>query len=180
MWAAAAAEQDRGWGGPVAILIAVGVFFAYTQFREWWQGRREIENPSPTPPGDGVTDEDPQVEDGVTGDDTNDGASDDTSWWGQRTRLADGSILVRRAAAVFRTGSSRLPEDDEQPAELVEPEPEGLDEVRGEKRAEFADRLVASPVRYTDAVLAIRHTYQVSESTAKKAIAAARERQSQS
>lgn len=173
---AAAAEQSRGWGGPIAILIALAAFFAYTQYRAWWHSRDEIENRSPTPPWGRGHDEDPQVADGVTDDDTTDDTDGETvnDFGNTRTRLADGSILVRRAKAVFRTGSSRLPEDDGQPA--APDEEEGAAEVGGETREEFADRLVAATVRYSAAVDTIMRAYGVSERTAKRDLAAAQER----
>lgn len=187
MLAEAVAEQDRGWGGPAAILIALAAFYAFTQYREWWQARK-IQKPSPPPPRGRVHGEDPQVGDGVTTDDTTAESGDDTMpWWRmgvERIELANGSTLVRKAQAVWRTGSSELPED-EPPVEDDEivigfevygPGTEGLDEVGGESRADYVDRLLEVGVRYTDAVAAIMRDYEVSESTAKRDIAEARGR----
>lgn len=53
--AAAAAESDRGWGGPLALIIACAVFWLGTQAHARWKSTRE--NPSPTP----------ALEGGVTG-----------------------------------------------------------------------------------------------------------------
>lgn len=168
MLAAEVVETDRGWGGPVAILIAVAGFWVYTQWREWWKLRKEmIQNHSPTPPWVRGDSEDPQVEDGDTGDVT----GDVTGWWGERIRLADGSVLVRRARAVFATGSSRLPEDDDQ----GEPDADD-DEMLGETRAQYADRLVVESMRYSVAVDAIVRAYGVSGRTAKRDLAEAAER----
>jgi hypothetical protein len=179
MLAAEVAEANRGWGGPAAILIALAAFYAITQYREWWQARK-IQIPSPTPPRGGGHDEDPQVADGVTDDDTTDDTEPWWAGWQERIPLADGSTLVRQAKAVWRTGSAELPEDDEPDEPAAEPDDDedqdGDDEVRGETRAEYADRLIAVPVQYTAAVQAIMRAYGVSESTAKRDIAAAQER----
>lgn len=169
---AVAVEQNRGWGGPVAILVALAAFYSYTQYRAWWEARKEIQNPSPPPWARRGDTEDSQVGGGVTDDDTTADTEEATpNRWGlTRIRLADGSTLTRRAQAVWRTGSSRLPEDD-QPADADRDE--GEDEVGGESRAEYADRLVAATVRYGAAVDAICRAYRVSERTAKRDLAAA-------
>lgn len=172
MMLAAAVEPERGWGGSVAILIALAAFYSYTQYRAWWQARKEIDNPSPPPRTGRGDSEDPQVGDGVTDDDTSDVTDEEepNRWGLTRIRLADGSTLTRRAQAVWRTGSSRLPEDE------VVAEGQGEEEVGGETRAEYADRLVAAAARYSAAVDAIVRAYGVSERTAKRDLAAAAER----
>jgi hypothetical protein len=172
MLAAEAVEQSRGWGGPAAILIALAAFYVFTQYREWWR-LRKIQNSSPPPPGGWGDSEDPQVGVGDTDDDTADVTDDETpnAWGLTRVRLADGSVLKRRFQAVWRTGSSELPEDDE-----ADDEDQGADEVEGETREEFADRLVAATVRYSAAVDTIVRAYGVSERTAKRDLAAAAER----
>jgi hypothetical protein len=174
---AAAVEPNRGWGGPVAILVAITLFFAYTQFRDWRQLRKEIDIPSPTPPWERRRDEDPQVAVGVTDDDTTDDTDEDTvnNFGLRRIRLADGSVLKRRAQAVWRTGSSELPEPDEAAVEPVD-DRDGEGEVGGETRADYADRLVAEPIRYSGAVDAIVRAYGVSERTAKRDLAEAARR----
>lgn len=173
-----ALPPDEGLSRLVALLAAAGIAYAAIMLHQWWQ-ERKIQNPSPPPPTSGGHDDDPQVGDGVTTDDTTAESGDDTTpWWRmgvERIELANGSTLVRKARAVWRTGSSELPED-EQPAAASDDEDDGLDEVGGESRADYTDRLLEQQIRTTDAAKAIMRTYEVSESTAMREIRAARQR----
>lgn len=122
MLLAAASEPQRGWGGPVALVVAVGLFYLFTL------AYAKIKNPSPPPPG-GVTpkpitagqrrprpiaakpeprvDPDPELHETKF---PNRDAADDKPWWGRRIKLPDGSTVVRNIRHVARTGESPPPE----------------------------------------------------------------------
>ena len=163
---AAAAQPDEGWGKLLAMLGALAVAWLATELHQRWMARGDH---SPTPPGPRPISGPPAETDDPDTDDTDDPGS----WWGSRIRLADGSVLVRRAAAVWRTGSHQLPEDDDQ-ADVDEVLVDELEE--GETREETADRLVQLRCRYADAVREIMAAHDVSESTAKRDLAAAQKR----
>lgn len=149
---AADAAQPAGWAHLVALAVAILIAVLCVSGHQWWMGERD---PSPTPPDEDGTDLTP----GETGDLTPDDTTDDTGWWGRRITLADGSRVVR-----YRPDSDY----DDEPNDDQE-----------ETRDEMADRLVASGGRYSDAVREIMNAYDCSESTAKRAIAAAQERRGQ-
>jgi hypothetical protein len=74
--AATAAEPERGWGGPVALVIAGLVFWLGIQAHNRWKSTRETPSPTPTLIG-GVTGVKPQVTAGsdTTTDTTPEGAA---------------------------------------------------------------------------------------------------------
>jgi hypothetical protein len=159
MLLAAADAANQGWANTLGMLAAGVIIYAIWHVdRRITANREGEEDHSPTPPWarrSGVT---PGETDEPDPDDTDFDTPDDTGWWGRRIRLADGSTLVRREHA-----------DEE---DVDEPDDEDL----GETREEMADRLVRLRCRYSDAVREIMNAFEVSESTAKRAIARAQER----
>lgn len=137
MLIAAASEPQRGWGGPVALVVAVAVFYLFTLVYD------KIKNPSPPPPGGAI----PKT---ITAGQSKPRpiaarpepvatpqpglhqttfpgrkSTDDKPWWGRRITLPDGSTLVRSMAHIARTGESPPPEPDPEP----EPERDDFDDA---------------------------------------------------
>ncbi|OKI52842.1 hypothetical protein [Micromonospora sp. CB01531] len=150
---AAAQEPHRGWGGPVALLIAVAVFITIATLHDVWM-RRGL--PSPTEGDD--------TEDGVTAQvskvsDTDD-TDRDTNWWG---RIVEHGGRRVRVDGPPRDEALDLELDDEEPAETLE---------------EAVDRMDRQGVPYAEIVRRVMADHQVSESTAKRAIRRSREARS--
>jgi hypothetical protein len=96
---AAAAEPSRGWGGPVAILVAFAVMYLIHRIVQYREGH------SPPPPGHARIGAKPQVSEVPGTNDTDRG----TNWWGRIVTDETG----QRVRQVWKTGSSELPADDE-------------------------------------------------------------------
>ncbi|MEU8821786.1 hypothetical protein [Actinoplanes sp. NPDC048796] len=163
--AVTAAEPRRGWGGPLAILVA----FAVIGIMHLIKVRNEnLKTPSPTPPKPLPRGAKTQVSVVSDTDDTDAG----TGWWGSIVDLGDGR-RVRRVKAVLATGSSRLPEDDEPvDGELVEDDIDlTLDEPAepDSLKAWVAQNL--GRLGYADLVREGMRLWQVSERTVKRRIA---------
>lgn len=152
MFTLAAQEPQRGWGGPVALLIAVAAFIALATLHDAWMRRRGL--PSPTEgddPDDGVN---PQV---GSVSDTSDTAGD-PGWWGR---------IVERGGRRVRVAAP--PADDDVDLALDD-EPETLEEA--------VARLDAEGVPYAEIVRRVMADFRVSESTAKRRIRDSREARS--
>jgi hypothetical protein len=156
MLLAVEAATGRGWGHLVG--LAIGTVIAVLAYGtvQWWRDYRGL---SPTPPDEDETDVTPGETDDLTPDDTIGDTTPDTGWWGQRIRLADGSIVVRQPHALDVA-------DDDIDVDLEDEE----------TREEMADRLVAGGGSYADWVREIMGAFDVSEATAKRAIRDARDR----
>jgi hypothetical protein len=155
----AADAQPAGWAHLVGLLVALLIASLAVGAHQWWTDGR----PSPTPPWS-RTKALPPGETRDTGpDDTDFETADDTEFdTGEGRRivtLPDGSRVVRYYSYAA---------DD-----LDDPEGEFEED---ETREEMADRLVASRCRYSDAVKEIMNSFDVSESTAKRAIGEAQRR----
>jgi hypothetical protein len=154
---AAAVEPHRGWGGLIAIAIALGC--------AWLVHLATRRNASPTPPTPGPSRVDTQVKAVSDTDDT----SADTDWWG---RIEEhGGVRLRRFRAVLATGSSDLPEDDvDHDIDLAL-----ADEERApEKVEDLVDRLDRAGTGYMDIVRRLIADYGISEATAKRRVRDAR------
>lgn len=149
---AATQEPARGWGGPVAILIAVAIFIAFAALHYTWQERRGL--PSPTEedaPDTGVNSQVSVVSD-------TDDTGRDTSWWGR---------IVERDGRRVRI-DERAPRDEELDLALEEDE-------QAETLEEAVDRMDRQGIAYAEIVRTVMATYRVSESTAKRRIRDSRE-----
>ncbi|MBB4749112.1 hypothetical protein [Actinoplanes lobatus] len=159
--AAPAAGTDEGFGWLIAMLIAALVAVLAIGGHQAWMDQH---GPSPTPPWARRSRVTPGETREPDPDDTDFDTEDEPDEWGppwaRRIRMADGSVLVR--------GQSHADQGDEE-------EPDA-DEEQEETREEMADRLIRIRCRYSDAVREIMAAFDVSESTAKRAIAAAQER----
>lgn len=190
---AAASEPQRGWGGPLALLAAVGLFVLFRAAYLRW-------GPSPTPPpkreprairrghgGEPASDLQEAPKGGVSGesgepaqytqfpardttspgvDPTPDPAPEPTTW-GQRIRLPDGSTLVRNMAHIARTGNS-LP-----PAEPRDDFDDALDLVAEPEPDELDEWLVwaaEQDLGYRERVRRAVDRFGDSESTVKRRI----------
>lgn len=156
--AVAAAEPHRGWGGPLAILLAfagIGLVHIIVERRK---------NLSPTPRQAQGHRANPQVSEVPDTSDT----EVDTGWLGRIVTTPDGT-RVRQILQVWRTGSTELPADEpdgELDLDLTDySEPEDLN---GWVRDNL-DRL-----GYADLVRAGMRRWQVSERTMKRRIADAK------
>ena len=92
---AATTEPHRGWGGPVAILIAVAAFIAFATLHDVWMRRRDL----PSPTGEDDTDR------------------DTTPWWG-RIIERDGRRV--RAAEPAGDADEDVESEPEEPATIEE------------------------------------------------------------
>ncbi|MCT2280379.1 hypothetical protein M3G91_22450, partial [Micromonospora chalcea] len=138
---AEAAESQRGWGGPVAMLIAVVAFLVFAGLHYWWQERQGL--PSPTEDGDTDTGVNAQVSSVSDTDDT----ERDTSPWGRIVNRGG------RRIRVYDTGR-----DGELDLDLAEPEPETLEQA--------VDRMDRQGVQYMEIVRQVMDRFEVSEATA--------------
>lgn len=168
-FAVATATPHRGWGGPLAILIA----FAAIGILHVIKVRNDnLRNPSPAEPRALPSGAKTQVSKVPDTDDT----TPDAGWWGTIVDLGNGD-RVRRVKAVWGTGSSRLPEDDGPAGEgqLVD---DDLDLELDEPAAPATlDEWVAANIDqlpYAEMVRQGTTLWQVSERTVKRRIAAAR------
>lgn len=192
--AAATEHATRGWGGPIALLVAVAAFIVIGYTAERLRPAPEtdeIDDPSPTPPrGRGVS-RDPQVSavsgEGDTAADTDPDTDEDEPWYGgivqignQRVRL-DGA-RYRALQQVLRTGSTRTADEDD----LDDADDELADDDDGEEAVDLDGdgpetmeqaiaRMDADGEQYSDIVRHVMGEYDVSESTAKRRIKAVRE-----
>ncbi|AYF30591.1 hypothetical protein CSH63_24735 [Micromonospora tulbaghiae] len=144
---AAAQEPARGWGGPVAILVAVAAFLLIAGVHYAWQERQALR--SPTDEDDTDTGVNAQVSAVSDTDDTD----RDTGWWGR--------IVEHRGR---RIRVDELPRDHDVDLDLAEPEtaPETLETA--------VDRMDRQGVQYMDIVRRVMEVYGVSEATAKRRI----------
>ncbi|MEV4708885.1 hypothetical protein [Actinoplanes sp. NPDC049316] len=158
---AAQAEPQRGWGGPLAILAA----FAGIGLIHLFMERRR--SPSPTPPRGRRSGVNSQV---TAGSDPVDPGAD-PGWWGQIVEV--NGVRMRKVRQVWRTGSTRLPENAAEP-----PEDDGVDlalDGPGEAASEpqSLDAWLAEHDGQAGTNELIRQAaarYRVSESTAKRAL----------
>jgi hypothetical protein len=155
---AAAEEPTRGWGGPIALAVAVGTWYVFIsvfhRVQEARGGRRT--DPSPTPPaGRGVSDT-TQVR-AVS--DTADTARD-TGWWGRIATVAGKRVRVIEGTAE--------PVDEEVDVALDD------DEDERETEEDVVDRLDRRGVQYHEIVSTLMADFRISESTAKRRIRDAR------
>ncbi len=143
---AATETAHRGWGGPIALLIAVAAFIAYATLHDAWMRRRDL--PSPTEGDTSDRGVNTQVSDGVSVSDT----TGDTGWWGR---------IVERGGRRVRV--------DGQPARDVELDFD-LDDDGPETLEEAVDRMGRQGVPYAEIVRRVMADHGVSESTAKRRI----------
>ncbi|MEW2442769.1 hypothetical protein [Micromonospora marina] len=142
---AEAAEPQRGWGGPIALLVGVAAFLAFAGLHYWWQERKGL--PSPTDDDDtdlGVNEQVSAVSD-------TDDTDRDTNPWGRIVNRGG------RRVRVYDTGR-----DGELDLDLTELNPETPEEA--------ADRMDREGVPYMEIVRTVMADYRVSESSAKRAI----------
>lgn len=148
---AEAAQSQRGWGGPVALLIAVVAFLAFAGLHYAWHERRGL--PSPTEDGDTDTGVNTQVSEVSDTDDTD----HDTGWWGRIVEVGGRRVRAGGPAPRDPVVDVALDEDDE-----PEEEPATIEEVV----ATMLDR--GHP--YAEIVRHVMDEFEVSEATAKRRI----------
>lgn len=140
----AAQDAPRGWGGPIALLVAAAIFVAYATLLDAWQRRREVHSPTEgDAPGVRVT---PQARSVSDTDDT----EPDTGWWGR--------IVVRNGKRIRASGPA---------VEVVDEE---LDLALEETLEDAIARMEDEGVAYMEIVRQVMDEHRVSESTAKRAI----------
>ncbi|WP_431976196.1 hypothetical protein [Micromonospora haikouensis] len=157
---AAAAEPDRGWGGPIALAIVAAIYVAGATIHAHF---RSTEDPSPTAGGDtgrGVTAQVSAVSD------TDDTDADTGGWWGRiatvggrRVRVVDDVDEDQAAAAEDQDDDRDGDQDDEDEPTI----------------GEVIDRLEGQGWGYMAVVRHVMDEFEVSESTAKRAVREARE-----
>lgn len=149
--AATTLEPSRGWGGPLAILIAVAVFVAIATVHHNITEARARRPHSPAGRGARVVGVKPLVS---SVSDTSD-TDADTGWWGRIVEL--GGHRVRQI------------EDGHQPADDdIDLALDGGDE--SETLEEFIARADDAGVPYAEIVRDAVRAFRVSESTAKRRI----------
>jgi hypothetical protein len=169
LYAAASAEPARGWGGPVALLVAFLIFRIVVMPAGRWV-MSKIGNPSPTPALPTAERVKAQATVGVT----DDGSGSDAGWWGRIVEV--GGVRVRQAQQVWRTGSHELPpadddedddleEDPEIDLALDEDEPE--DEGEGETVEQYIHRARDLKLPYAQIVRVVMEYYDLTEPAAK-------------
>ncbi|MFI2663753.1 hypothetical protein [Micromonospora carbonacea] len=150
---AAAAEASRGWGGPVALGLAIAAFAIVAGVTETLRTR--LENPSPTEgdaPGVSVKQQVAAVSD------TDDTDADTGGWWG---RVA--TIGGRRVRVYDDVDEDQGDEhDDEHDDDRDEDEPTNMSMVIA--------RMDDQGIAYSRIVDHLMDRYRVSESTAKRRI----------
>jgi hypothetical protein len=151
--AAVTQEPQRGWGGPIALLIAGAIFIAFaTGLHQFQEAREARRNPSPTPPGGRGVRVKPQVSAGSDTDDTD----RDTDDWQGRIVQVDGAYY-----RVYPRPDAGVDEDDVD-LELDEPDEETIEQA--------VIRMDGEGVPYNEMVRRLVADYRVSESTAKRRI----------
>jgi hypothetical protein len=166
--AVAAAEPNRGWGGPLAILAAFALFRVVVMPVGRWV-MAKIGNPSPTPAL--PTAERVKVE-ATVGFTEPEPVEPESGWWGRIVER--GGHRFRQAEQVWRTGDHELPPADDEP----DGDPEidlALDEEEPEERGETAEEYIARARRlgisHGQIVKVLMEYYGInSESTAKRRI----------
>ncbi|GIJ42631.1 hypothetical protein Vwe01_59560 [Micromonospora andamanensis] len=143
----AAETSSRGWGGPVALLVAVGAFVLFIGLHWLWMQHRGI--PSPSGRGDTGSGVKPQVSSVSDTDDTD----RDTGWWGR---------IVERDGRRVRATAPPPNRDDEVDLDLVDEEPESIEDAVG--------RMLDQGHPYMEIVRQVMDEFDVSEATAKRAI----------
>ncbi len=158
---AGAEEAQPGWGGPLALLAAAAALFALHVVL------KKIRNPSPTPPRGAGSREKPQVE---AGSDPGD-PDDDPGWWGRIVEV--NGVRMRQVRQVWRTGSAQLPAA---PADQRSGEDDELDLDLEDTREPIGQWMAARDglVGTNELIRQAAARYGVSESTAKRALKAAR------
>lgn len=154
----AADTAPAGWAHLVALVVGLLIAALGVGAHQWWMDG----HPSPTPLWSRPKALAPGETYDTDTDDTDFDTADDTELEGRRIiTLPDGSRVVRY---VSYAADEELDEEDED----------------SETREETADRLVQlieeERCRYSDAVSEIMNSFDVSESTAKRAIDEARKR----
>ncbi|MET7949203.1 hypothetical protein [Micromonospora sp. NPDC005324] len=142
---AATAEPERGWGGPIAVLVALLLFGLFI-------GIQEYRDPSPTEDEEGGVSANLKVKSVSDTDDTD----RDTGWWGQIRNVGG-----RRVRVVDELVDEELDLnlDDEDEPETVEA---AVARMTGERRP------------YMEIVRHLMSVHGASESKAKRAIRNAR------
>lgn len=194
MLIAAAEETQRGWGGPIALVVACLLFWLFVVVH------RKITNPSPTPPDHGgtkavgpaqrrfaISDTPAEIPRDTTADtgarprdtirdtrfpgrDTASPGPDtdaDTAWWGRIVEV--GGRRFRAAAHIARTGDSPPPEPERERDDFDD----ALDLVADEEPGtveEWLERAAADGMTYGDMVRGAMDAYGISESSAKRRI----------
>lgn len=153
--AAAAAEPDRGWGGPLALLAAVIIFIAISQGWEWWQARKIDTSSPPLDDPDTMIGVNPQVR---TVSDTDDTDTDTIHEWGRVSRARQRMKVIR---GWVWAPKEAVDDVDQAGAEGVPLE-------------EFVAELDRAGVPYAQIVRRSMQHYGVSEATAKRRIRDAR------
>jgi hypothetical protein len=155
---AAASEPDRGWGGPLAILIAFTIMWVIHLVVQHRAAH------SPPPPRHARIGDNAQV---GSVPDTDDPAAV-TPWWGRIVTI-DG----QRIRQVWRTGSSEVPDEPDDEGWLADWAPADDDEGEAEDIVGWV-RDYLDAMKYADLVRAGVKRWGVSERTMKRRIAEAR------
>ncbi|XTZ18204.1 hypothetical protein ACQSSU_12920 [Micromonospora echinospora] len=164
---AATEEPNRGWGGPVALVVAVAAFYVIISVHHRIQEVRERRgNPSPTPPaGRGVSDT-TQVRAVSDTDDTARDTEPDTGWWGR---------IVEAGGRRFRVYDQPGAESADEEVDVALDDDEDDDpEEETETIEDVIDRLEFRGVSYGEIVATLMADFKISESTAKRKIREAR------
>jgi hypothetical protein len=175
--AVAAAEPNRGWGGPLAILAAFVAFRLLMPLMH--RLRAKIGNPSPPPALPTAERVKVKATVGVTPDEP---AEPEDGWWGRIVEI--GGVRVRQARQVMATGSHVLPEADEPDEEPYgdidldldnkEMADDEEDEERVDTAEEYIGRALGLGIPYNQMVKVLIDHYGVSRSTAKRRISEVR------
>ncbi|HEX8628383.1 MAG TPA: hypothetical protein VF755_09465 [Catenuloplanes sp.] len=154
--AAAVEGSSRGWGGPIAIVVAGSIFYLVTLVVERY---RKIDDSSParTPPR--------EVKDHTLyhdSPDTDDTDADTTPWYGKIINVNGKKMRVARH--IIRTGSSPKPDLDI----ITDDDSETLEE--------YIARVDEAGMAYSEIVRNAVDSYGISEATAKRRIRDIRDR----
>jgi hypothetical protein len=147
MFTLAAESSSRGWGGPIALLVAVAAFTLFIGLHWLWKQHRGL--PSPTGRGDTEPGVNPQFNAVSDTDDTD----RDTSWWGR---------IIEQDGRRVRAAGPPPERDEELDLDLVDEEPETAEDVIG--------RMLDRGHPYVEIVRAVMDEFEVSEATAKRRI----------
>ncbi|MEV6693354.1 hypothetical protein AB0M35_17980 [Micromonospora sp. NPDC051196] len=145
---AAAEEPTRGWGGPIALGIAIAIYIAGATIHYNYRERRGL--PSPTGEGDTDFGVNPQV---TVVSDTDDTSRDTTGWWGR---------IVERDGRRVRAAGPPPDRDEAVHLDLVDEEPETIEDAIG--------RMLDRGCPYAEIVRQVMDEFEVSEATAKRRI----------